>query len=1454
MSDQIRSGARESAPKMFSQTHPAIFDGLPSEFDWQMRPVLVVTIDGDPMKNDGEHVGHPAIGKSLAAAIELSGHTADQANFNEIGRYPGTFLFPRNLPWKSLPSIDHASFRYDFHAQQPLDRDGVVQPRNGLIPHSFFKDDRTPAVQSMVVDGVDTLVISSFELSDRDLRVATAPFDHVSPSAFPTIIHHGRDGSARIVAPSEVRRVRTRFNSEERFIFNHVVNFSILAGRALYNLAYEDRLPREIANRAMPGLKMFRWECCHPLVLQALHLIRKTGEPVAADDLSLLGVDYKQFAFSMANGVPFIRREGDGYTFEWTGTGKYQPWRFPLGRLDDYENAPPKASIPRFTHPVFDLFRWLSSMRLLGRRGDRFAITDVGIRFLDLIGPDSEDVDLPLRWRTDAGEWGSADDVPAMDRWLNRTFRSVKRRVSTLPAAPFSDRPYATPEERDHENRIVIRGVIIPIDDEHTRDPAIAAEIARIGRGVPISADSRHGILMDPPRLGCEPRIRAIWAGVPLGVFSTADVYQQRVDIFRDMDPIDAQVATAISLLPDALRLAPFVNRVGTRDLVGTTEPCARFIEPPNQMEVNEGDRTADVVHGQVLVVRDLAKAHVDLRRQAAIHRHMKSMREEGQTDGLRIYGDCETSATFAYGILIGRNNLSTGKSTERRLLKGAYFMDHMKRAKKDLAELHAFFDHPETSVEGNWVIDPEGTIVDPEPTPPQEVVDAQSSAAPETSTTAPIVEQPGDSVTNSNDTPRRQETTNTEVSPMTTETIETADGQATTISMAIERSFASSAKTKAVAPKLPRQLRGDIFSDLYPIEWLKSIDPDGLFERVRKNPMSVMSVSGVPDSHIDFLPGVNVGTDHTTTLPLVSVSRSSKKPQTENEYAQQLRSLVACGASVIFIAGAAGGVPAIYEANGPVLRMPEANAFEMAARVLLGCERKIAEDGIDAITVDGGEGDDVSIAEVVRKDGTVFFGGNWEKVHIPYTYLSAMWARIRNAVCDGKLVLAELVAMGHWEKRAKLAGVSSSDGPVSLADIPGIGKVRKRLEALYRKMEGNGGKVGIVFHGKPGTGKTMIARTLARETGRHFVLGSFAEWQSTGDGHLGTMLSAMRATFEEAKANQPALLFLDEMDSLGSRNAANKNDSYMRAVINSFLELVQGFHGRGDVVVVGATNFLKDLDPAITRSGRLGDHVLIDLPDRNEVREIIDWFARNKAKGSMVDSERYADMLVGCTPADIHSLFDEALLVADTEGAPFQQRHLDEAISTIGGAKVTGKGLSRFFVQHEAARLVSLHLTGGLDTVACARNHPGISDPTGIVLKTQEAAAMSSDLVRRLKFLLSGLSFASLVNETEADVGTVARPCIEAARKVASDLVSLGIGAGNKVVFTPLSDGPAVDKAMTEWLSWAHGEAMSQLGPYVDTVHRLANELETRKHMDFAEIEAFVVSSTKTPTLLAAA
>jgi hypothetical protein len=144
----------------------------------------------------------------------------------------------------------------------------------------------------------------------------------------------------------------------------------------------------------------------------------------------------------------------------------------------------------------------------------------------------------------------------------------------------------------------------------------------------------------------------------------------------------------------------------------------------------------------------------------------------------------------------------------------------------------------------------------------------------------------------------------------------------------------------------------------------------------------------------------------------------------------------------------------------------------------------------------------------------------------------------------------------------------------------------------------------GLLLSGPPGSGKTLFASAVARSCGAAFFAASSAVWQSHG--HLGDMLRAMRKTFREAIAAAPAILFIDEFDSFGSRsNLRGDSAGYSLQVINALLELLDGAQGRDGVVVIAATNRPDDIDEALRRPGRLDRHIAVEMPDP-EAREQI--------------------------------------------------------------------------------------------------------------------------------------------------------------------------------------------------------------------------------------------------------
>ncbi len=144
----------------------------------------------------------------------------------------------------------------------------------------------------------------------------------------------------------------------------------------------------------------------------------------------------------------------------------------------------------------------------------------------------------------------------------------------------------------------------------------------------------------------------------------------------------------------------------------------------------------------------------------------------------------------------------------------------------------------------------------------------------------------------------------------------------------------------------------------------------------------------------------------------------------------------------------------------------------------------------------------------------------------------------------------------------------------------------------------------GLLLSGPPGCGKTLFASAVARSCGARFFAASSAQWQARG--HLGDMLRGMRRSFRDAIDAAPAILFLDEFDSFGSRKLLKGNNaSYGIQVINALLELLDGAEGREGVVVIAATNRPEEIDEALRRPGRLDRHIEVEMPDL-EAREQI--------------------------------------------------------------------------------------------------------------------------------------------------------------------------------------------------------------------------------------------------------
>lgn len=221
-----------------------------------------------------------------------------------------------------------------------------------------------------------------------------------------------------------------------------------------------------------------------------------------------------------------------------------------------------------------------------------------------------------------------------------------------------------------------------------------------------------------------------------------------------------------------------------------------------------------------------------------------------------------------------------------------------------------------------------------------------------------------------------------------------------------------------------------------------------------------------------------------------------------------------------------------------------------------------------------------------------------------------------------------------------------------------------------------------LLLHGAPGTGKTWIAQAMGKSAGVALVQTSFAEWQA--EGHLGHMLAAMRKSFAEARAAAPCVMFIDEIDAVGSREDRDpRNRNYRDQVINAFLEEVDALSREPGVLLVGACNYPARIDPAILRPGRFDVSLEVPLPDR----QFLEAMLRDALAGMLTDADfaELSRVAIGHTPATL-----DASIRAAKSDARHNGRTLDAPMlrKFVGHGEEKSGNLKRI-AMHEAGHAV---------------------------------------------------------------------------------------------------------------------------------------------------------------------
>lgn len=220
----------------------------------------------------------------------------------------------------------------------------------------------------------------------------------------------------------------------------------------------------------------------------------------------------------------------------------------------------------------------------------------------------------------------------------------------------------------------------------------------------------------------------------------------------------------------------------------------------------------------------------------------------------------------------------------------------------------------------------------------------------------------------------------------------------------------------------------------------------------------------------------------------------------------------------------------------------------------------------------------------------------------------------------------------------------------VSYEDVGGlkdeVKKVREMIEIPLKRPElfdklGIAPPKGVLMHGPPGTGKTLLAKAVASESDAHFILINGPEIMSK---YVGGSEENLREYFEEAEANAPSIIFIDELDAIAPKREETQGETERRTVAQ-LLTLMDGLKSRGQVVVIGATNRPDSLDQALRRPGRFDREIEIGVPDSDEREEILEIHTRNMPLAEDVNLHKIASTTHGFVGADLESLCKEAAM-----------------------------------------------------------------------------------------------------------------------------------------------------------------------------------------------------------------